>query len=80
MEVNNFELRLTLVSMVEQMQFGGSPIEDPSLHLSIFLEVYDTLKLNEVSTDAIRLWLFPFSLKRKARAWLHSLPPDSIRT
>jgi len=38
------------------------------------------LKLNEVSTDAIRLRLFPFSLKDKARAWLHSLPPDSIHT
>jgi len=66
--------------MVQQSQFGGSPMEDPNLHLLIFLEVCDTLKLNEVSTDAIRLRLFPFSLKDKAWAWLHSLPPDSIRT
>ena len=55
-------------------------MEDPNLHLSIFLDVCDTLKLNGVSTDAIRLRLFPFSLKDKARACLHSLPPDSIRT
>jgi len=66
--------------MVQKFQFGGSPMEDPNLHFSIFLEVCDTLKLNGVSIDAIRLWLFPFSLKDKARAWLHSLPPDSIRT
>jgi len=55
-------------------------MEDPNLHLSIFLEVCDTLKLNGVSTNAICLGLFPFSLKDKGRAWLHSLPPDCIRT
>jgi len=55
-------------------------MEDPNLHFSIFLEVCDTLKLNGVSSDVIRLRLFPFSLKDKAQAWLHSLPPDSIRT
>jgi len=52
---HNFELKLTLISMAQQSQFGGTPLEDPNLHLSIFLDVYDTLKLNGVSTDAIRL-------------------------
>jgi len=66
--------------MVQQYQFGGSPMKDPNLHLPIFLEVCDTLKLNEVSTDAICLRLFPFLVKDKARAWLHSLPSDSIHT
>jgi len=61
-DVNNFELRPALISMVQQSQFGGSPMEDPNFHLSIFLEVRDTLKLNGVSTDAIRLRLLPFSL------------------
>jgi len=79
-EVNNFELRPALMSMVQQSQFGGSPMEDPNLHLSIFLEVCDTSKLNGVFINAIRLRLFPYSLKDKARAWLHSLPPDSIHT
>ena len=44
------------------------------------LEVCDTLKHNGVSTDAIRLRLFPFSLRDKARAWLHSLPSWRIIT
>ena len=55
-------------------------MEDPNLHLSVFLEVCDTLKINGASIDAIRLRLFPFSLRDKARAWLHSLPPGSIST
>jgi len=41
-EVNNFELRSALISMVQQSQFGGSPMEDPNLRLSIFLEICDT--------------------------------------
>ena len=53
-------------------------MEDPNLHLSVFLEVCDALKINGASTDAIWLRLFPFSLRDKARAWLHSLPPGSI--
>jgi len=38
------------------------------------------LKLNRVSTNAIRLRLFPFSLRDKARAWLRSLPLGYITT
>jgi len=65
---HNFELKPALISMVQQSQFGGLPMEDPNLHLSVFLEVCDTLKINRASTDAIRLRLFPFSLRDKARA------------
>jgi len=73
-DASNFELKSALIAMVQQSRFGGTPLEDPNLHISVFLEVYDTLKLNGVSSDAIRLYLFPFSLRDKARAWLHSLP------
>jgi len=70
----------TFISMEQQSQFEGAPLEDPNLHLSVFLEVCDMLKLNGVSTDAIRLRLFPFLLRDKARAWLHSLPSGCITT
>jgi len=65
---NNFELKPTLTSMVQQSQFSGNPLEDPNLHLSVFFEVCDTLKLKGVSSDTIHLCLFPFSLRDKARA------------
>ena len=38
------------------------------------------LKLNGVSSDAIRLRLFLFSLRDKARTWLHYLPSGCITT
>jgi len=77
-DANNCELKSALISIVQQSQFGGTPLEYPNLHISVFLEVCDTLKLNRVSTNAIRLRSFPFLLRDKARAWLHSLPLGCI--
>ncbi|KAA3480882.1 Retrotransposon gag protein [Gossypium australe] len=46
----------------------------------IFIEVSDSFKLVGVPEGALRLKLFPYSLREKARAWLNSLPPDFITT
>ena len=79
-EANNFELRPALISFVEQKQFGGHPSENPHLHLRNFLAKCDTIKLNGVSADAIRLRLFPFSLRDRASDWLLNEEPNSITT
>ncbi|KAJ9141055.1 hypothetical protein P3X46_031636 [Hevea brasiliensis] len=79
-EANNFELNPALYQMVQFSQFGGSPSESPHVHLAHFLEISDMLKINGVSDDAIRLRLFPFSLKDRTKEWLHSLPLGSITT
>ena len=57
---NNFELKPALISMVQQAQFSKSPLDDPNIHLAMFLEIYDTVKMNGVNEDSIRLRLFPF--------------------
>ena len=44
------------------------------------MEICDTFKHNGVTDDAIRLRLFPFSLRDKAKVWLNSLPPSIITT
>ena len=69
-----------LICMVQQSQSSGTPIEDPNLHLSVYLQVYNTLKINEASNDVNCLHLSPFSVRDKARAWLHCLASRSIIT
>ena len=49
-------------------------------HLANFLEVYDTFKINGATDDAIRLRLFPFSLRNWAKQWLNYLPKGYITT
>ncbi|XP_057780767.1 uncharacterized protein LOC130999277 [Salvia miltiorrhiza] len=71
--VNNFELKTGLITMVRQSQYGGQAIEDPNAHLAHFLELCSTVKMNGVPDDIIRLRLFPFSLRDKAKSWYHTL-------
>ncbi|KAF7827348.1 uncharacterized protein G2W53_018512 [Senna tora] len=78
-QANNFEIKPATIQLLQANgQFGGSPIEDPNNHILNFLEICDTFKHNGVSDDAIRLRLFPFSLRDKAKVWLQSLPEGSI--
>ncbi|KAF7800716.1 DNA-directed DNA polymerase [Senna tora] len=52
---------------------GVHPLKHPNNHILNFLEICDAFKHNGVSDDAIRLRLFPFSLRDKAKVWLQSL-------
>ncbi|XP_050890546.1 uncharacterized protein LOC127095951 [Lathyrus oleraceus] len=75
---NDFKLKSLLLSVVQQNQFSSTPTDDPNLHLSVFVQYADTVKTNGVSPKVIRLRLFPFSLRDKARSWLQYLPSNSI--
>ena len=76
-EGNNFEIKLALLNLVEQNQFSGSPAVDPNLHISTFLRLSGTLKANQ---EAVKLHLFPFSLRDRASAWFLSLEVGSINS
>jgi len=74
---NNFELKSALISWCNNISSAAHQWSSQRAPL-IFLEVCDMLNINGASTDAIRHHFFPFSLKDKARVWLHSLSLGSI--
>ena len=77
---NNFEIKLSIIQMVQNNQFRGLQGEDPYAHILTFLNVCATFKINGMTDDAIRLKLFSFLVKDKAQLWLVSLPNESITT
>ena len=54
-DADNFELKLALITMVQQNQFTGHPTEDPNEHLGQFLRIANTVKLNGVRPEVIKL-------------------------
>ncbi|KAL5574401.1 hypothetical protein UlMin_023998 [Ulmus minor] len=79
-QANNFEIKPSFIQMVQSNQFGGMSKDDPNAHIAYFLEVCDLYKINGVSDDAVRLRVFPFSLRDRAKEWLNSVPSESITT
>ncbi|KAA3462840.1 RING-H2 finger protein ATL63 [Gossypium australe] len=78
---NNFEINSNTIQMVQQyIQFDGLQDKNSNAHLGNFLEIYNTFKINGITDDVIRLRLFPFSLRNKAKQWLNSLRQGSITT
>ena len=77
---NDFELKPSLITMIQQNQFTGHPTENPSEHLGRFLRIANSVILNGVKPEAIQLQLFPFSLRDMAITWFNSLPQESVST
>ena len=72
--------KTVLITMVQQHQFIGHPSEDPNEHLGRFMRMENTVKLNGVRPDVIKLQLFPFSLRDVAATWIDSLSVGSLNT
>src|SRR3954471_24241399 len=72
-----YEIKPALLNLVMKDQFSGAG-EDAALHLNNFIELYDMQKYKEVDGDIVKLKLFPFSLRGRAKEWLQSLPKNSI--
>ena len=73
-EANNFDLKPILITMVQQHQFTGHPTEDPNEHMGRFMRMPNTIKLNGVRPEVIKLQLFPFSLRYVVVTWFDSFP------
>jgi hypothetical protein len=75
----NFELKPTLINMVQANPFSGKPNEDANAHLQHFLKLCRTFTIRVVTDDAIHLLLFLFSLLGKAKQWFYA-ERDAINT
>jgi hypothetical protein len=68
----SFELKSTLINMVQQSPLCGNASEDANAHLQYFLEICSTFTIRGVTQDAVCLRLFPFSLLAKAKQYFYS--------
>nr|GEU98076.1 reverse transcriptase domain-containing protein [Tanacetum cinerariifolium] len=80
-QATDFGLRYHMIQQVQNTcQFYGLPSDDANRHIDKLLEITQHLKQNEVSDDALRLSLFPYSLMHHAIAWYDRLPRNSIHS
>ena len=60
--------------------FHGMENENPYNHIRDFEEVCITFKEGTIDMDLLNLKAFPLTLKDKAKIWLNSLRPRTIRS
>ena len=77
-ETVQYEIKSSVIQMLPS--FYGLTNEDPYKHLDEFLEICSIVKIQNFSDDALRLKLFPFSLKDRAKYWLNSFDTITIST
>jgi len=76
-DASHFNFKSGIIQLLPS--FHCLDLENPYLHLREFEEVCNTYNDLNCSMNTIRLKLFPFSLKDKAKTWLQNLRPGSIR-
>ncbi|XP_070037135.1 uncharacterized protein [Nicotiana tomentosiformis] len=80
-QVETFHITNNMLHLLQNKGlFSGSYIEDPQQHLKNFLPICVTQRQPNVTPEAIKILLFPFSVTGEAQTWLNSLPINSIAT
>ncbi|GJU26704.1 reverse transcriptase domain-containing protein [Tanacetum coccineum] len=76
----NFELKSSLINLVQNRIFRGGNDEEPHAHIRHFESITNNQRYPDVPNTTIKLLLFPFSLDGVAKTWLEKEPPNSILT
>nr|GEX37134.1 reverse transcriptase domain-containing protein [Tanacetum cinerariifolium] len=80
-QATNFRLKNDMIQQVQNScQFHGLSGDDANKHLDKFLHVNQSIKVNGVTDDALRLYDFPHSLTHHATTLFDHLPRNSINT
>ncbi|XP_026378586.1 uncharacterized protein LOC113273028 [Papaver somniferum] len=77
-DAGQFELKASTIHMFPM--FRGVNAENPYHHVRDFEDICGTLRFDQMPKESLKLRLFPFSLKEKAKSWLNALQPQSIGT
>jgi hypothetical protein len=77
-EATFYGIKPALLNLVMKEQFSGVSTNDAVAHLNNFVELCEMQKYKDVGGDIIKLKLFPFSLRGRAKDWVLSLPRNSI--
>ncbi|KAK1430664.1 hypothetical protein QVD17_13567 [Tagetes erecta] len=73
-----FEIRPQYLSIIPT--FRGFASDEPYTHLYEFASICSTIGSQGFTPDEVKLNLFQFSLKDRAKQWFVTLPPRSIHT
>src|SRR4051795_11316886 len=73
-----YEIKSALSNRVMKEKFSSVSTEDAASHLNNFVELCEMQKYKDIDGDIVKLKLFPFSLRGRAKDWLLSLPRNSI--
>nr|GEV57557.1 reverse transcriptase domain-containing protein [Tanacetum cinerariifolium] len=80
-QATNFGLKNDMIQQVQNScQFHGLLGNDANKHLDKFLHVTQSIKVNGVIDDTLRLYLFSHTLTHHATTWFDRLPRNSINT
>ena len=76
-----FKIDPSILASLRDIQFNGLKDECPIDHLRNFIDIASCYQVANVSTDQLRLRLFPQSLAGKAKNWWwNDIPEDSVHT
>ena len=70
-DVESCEINAALLNLVMKDQFSGLPSEDAATHLNNFVDLCDMQKNKDTDNDIVKLKLFPFSLRDRAKVCFH---------
>ena len=77
-DAESCEINAALLNLVMKDPFSSLPSEDAATHLNSFFDLCNMQNKKYVDNYIVKLKLFPFSHRDRAKTWFSSLPRNSI--